>query len=234
LTYAAGAGNGRQEPSDTELHENTIRISQLDTRTAIPGKVLSFDAAKRTAKVEIQIQAVDVNPDTNEQTIADPVILQGIPVVQSFQNGGYLSFPLTVGDTGIVLTMDRDISNWKELGRPTRPRTFFLHNQASSVFIPGLLPNTKAQENPIEQAAAVFEAELIKLGKDASDEFVALGNSLLNFINSFISTYNSHTHILSGSADLATGTVTGSAVPTTDTQSAGNPATLLSSKVMVE
>ena len=105
------------------------------------GTIVSFDAAKQSAVVTINMKRV-ING-----VAGDYPLLLDVPVISLFGGAGYLTFPITAGDTCLVLFNDRDIDSWWTTGGasspPNSPR---LHDISDGIALVGIRPasNPKA------------------------------------------------------------------------------------------
>lgn len=79
--------------------------------THYPGKIISFDAVKQVAKVQVMREQYN-NTLYSMYTEYDFPILQDVPV-QFPQGGGYfLTFPVAAGDNCLLEFCDKGISHW--------------------------------------------------------------------------------------------------------------------------
>lgn len=131
-----------QFPWENPSLEAATSAAIMDTvrrlRTAIPGRVVSFDPDSQTAVVQPMIrmirsdgQGVDLPP------------LGDVPV--QFQRSSVFAFtaPIDPGDEGIIVIADRCIDGWWQSGQPSDPMDFRLHDLSDGMFIPGIssIPN---------------------------------------------------------------------------------------------
>lgn len=108
-------------------------------RTAMPGRVVSFDPSKQAAVIQPLIRLVK----TDGQGVDLPPL--GDVPVQFPEAGGFaFTFPIKAGDEGMVVVADRCIDGWWQSGQPSDPMDFRLHDLSDGMFIPGInsLPNT--------------------------------------------------------------------------------------------
>jgi len=103
------------------------------------GTIVSFDSAKQTASVQIAALAV-----FGDKTVAYPVLTQ-CPVFVPSGGTGCLTFPVSAGDSCLVLFNDRDIDNWYESGAVVAPNTARTHDLSDGLVIVGF----RHQANPI-------------------------------------------------------------------------------------
>ena len=107
--------------------------------TAMPGVLLSFDAAKMSAVVQVAIQArLRQNDEAGSISWVSISPLVDVPVV--FPNGGgfLLTFPLAAGDEGLVIFSSRCIDSWWQSGGTDNPQMDLrLHDLSDGFFLPG-------------------------------------------------------------------------------------------------
>lgn len=100
------------------------------------GKIVEFDAAKQTAKVQIQVKRIVWNKQVarpndaapNEPVIQSYPMLIGVPVFVYTGGGSYVTMPVKAGDTCLVHFGDRDIDLWFENGAELEPNTSRVHD----------------------------------------------------------------------------------------------------------
>lgn len=103
------------------------------------GTVQSFDSAKQTATVTInvlrQVPDLSVQPPVYK---AQPYpVLLDVPVFINSGGSGHLTFPITAGDTCLVLFNDRDMDNWFATGNTTTPNTGRVHDLSDGLALVG-------------------------------------------------------------------------------------------------
>lgn len=105
------------------------------------GSIVSYDPAKNTASLQIAMKRQLPN---NE--IIDYPVLQDCPVV--FLSGGqsYLSMPIGVGDSCLILFNDRDIDTWWATGESNIPNTPRAHSLSDAICLVGVRNQSNAQE----------------------------------------------------------------------------------------
>lgn len=108
------------------------------------GEIVSFDPVNQTAVVQIKFLKVlrGVNPIGNSGQSSDEVVsypqLVDVPVLILQGGGGSLTFPITPGDTGIVMFCDRDMDNWFNAGLMTVPNSNRIHDINDAVILIGI------------------------------------------------------------------------------------------------
>lgn len=103
--------------------------------TALPGRVVSFNPAKRTAEVQPTIQARVNNEDGSFAWVSMPLLVD-CPVV--FPAGGdlLLTFPLAPGDEVLVVFSSRCIDNWWKTGGIQTQAELRMHDLSDGFVIP--------------------------------------------------------------------------------------------------
>lgn len=173
----------QQQPDLDELLRTLARNIRLSIRTMVPASVVSYDAARQRAVVQVALLQVVriVDParvprnvltvtgrPPNAEAVLQPLQLVDIPVAFPRTNAGYITFPLVAGDTGELIVADRSLDQWLLKGLPTDPQLAFTHALKDSVFHPGLHPDTNPITPPTDAAATVVEGTQIKIGRAAA------------------------------------------------------------------
>ena len=149
--------NERIVPPDLKELFNR-RFSELSSRIncCSIGTIVSFDSTEQTAEVRLVFKRVikNYNPlpedtaidnQSTDITMDYPLLLR-CPVVILNGGGGYLTFPITKGDTCLILFCDRDIDNWlvSSSGDPTAPNTSRMHSLSDGIALVGVFSKAKS------------------------------------------------------------------------------------------
>jgi len=121
----------------TDAIQQMIENAIGNMNTHLPGKVISYDAAKNRAVVKPDLPKAIASGDD----LDSPQIVE-VPVVWSASNGGKSTFsmPLQPGD-GVLLTFQqRSIENWLD-GKNIMPDDPRQHDLSDCVAIPGCAAN---------------------------------------------------------------------------------------------
>lgn len=120
--------------------EEAIRLA-MDGRlarvwTALPAKVVSFDATKLTCVLQPTIQGkfTDTNGKLSDVTLPN---LLDCPVVFPGCAGFLLTLPLAAGDEGLVVFSSRCIDNWWAQGGVQSQFELRMHDLSDGFFMPG-------------------------------------------------------------------------------------------------
>src|SRR3990167_7506621 len=110
------------------------------------GTIESFDETDHTAVISVNFLRTlkggspIVSPDTNkaaDKLIEYPLLVR-CPVVFMFGGRSYLTFPITKGDTCLVIFCDRDIDIWFKTGQVVAPNTERLHDLNDGIALVGI------------------------------------------------------------------------------------------------
>lgn len=119
-----------------------IEAAQRRMWTAMPAKIVSFDATKGTASAQIMIKAIW----RDEKGVVSPVdmpVLLDCPV-QRFGGGDFvITAPISVGDECLVVFSSRAIDAWWQSGQASLPVEYRMHDLSDGFIIPGFqsVPN---------------------------------------------------------------------------------------------
>lgn len=165
-----------QDPELADLFRVALRGLKLSVRTHSVGTVVSYDPAKQTASVRVDalqvLKDLGVTPTSANPlpvSVQEPITLEDVPVGWPRTSSGYLTLPLSEGDTGELHVQDRSLDQWLQIGDSTDPVSAFIHNLADSVFHPNIHPSSDPITPPTDQTATVLEGDAIKLGRAAVD-----------------------------------------------------------------
>lgn len=117
----------------TQAIEETARAVVDEIHTALPGKIVSFNANKGIATVQPYGKFVT----SNGRELSYPRITE-VPVVFPFcqQNGVGMVFPVCSGDSCIIIVSEVELDEWRSGAESEGPLRFDL---TSAMAIPGLL-----------------------------------------------------------------------------------------------
>lgn len=162
------------EPTIQEVIADAIESRLLELHTAIPGKVISYDATTQTAEVAPVVQRAE--PAVNGSSTLTPLpSIPNVPV-QWPRGGGYaIHFPLAPGDHVLLVFSEAAIGHWRASGELAPPGDLRRHSLGYPVAIPGIAP----ESGPLTDAPAdegvltVPDGKVLRVGGAGAD-FVAL------------------------------------------------------------
>lgn len=162
------------KPTLAEVIRLAIESWGRDIHTALPGRVVSYDAAKQVADVLPVVK--DARPDSNGDTQHfDIPVIPNVPV--QWPRGGpfALHLPLAKGDHVILLFQESAIGQWRESGSVEEPGDLARFDISYPIAIPGIAPNAIPITDPGSENEAVLSVGdgTFRVGA-ASADFVAL------------------------------------------------------------
>ncbi len=147
----------------TQEIENTARAVLGDIHTALPGRIVSFDAVNNVAVIQPAGKFVT----SDRQELNYPQITE-VPVVFPFcpSAGVGLAFPLRTGDSCIVIISEVELDAWRNGAESEGSLRFDL---TSAMAIPGLLES--GSRNDLVKKAAELDA--LVLGASGTEVVVS-------------------------------------------------------------
>ena len=171
----------------------------LAIRTATVGTVTAYNPTTQEASIRVdhlevgkvmQQTAPGEDPnETNRVRVKAPIQLTAVPVFTYGSGDGesYLSFPITVGCTGMLAVLDRSRDTWvnRSASVAVDPVKSAIHSLSDCVFFPGLTPRAQRISPSASVTAAVLEAPAIKLGVNAGPTDTLIKSALLDALDAF-------------------------------------------------
>jgi len=143
-------------PEQAQIIRDAIDDALLDVHVALPGKVQSYNAATKTATIQIQLKRQIENTSGTFST-EDMPVLSNVPV-KFFQVGSFLlRMPVNEGDTGLIHFVEQNFGQWRATGKLCEPDDIGRHGLSGAVFVPGLVTDADAAKVVEDtQTGAVF------------------------------------------------------------------------------
>lgn len=188
----------RERWADTE---EALRVALDSLRasmwTAMPGIVVSFDAARVVASIKVAIGGVKFDA-SGKATATNYPLLEDVPVVFPHGGGGTLTFPIKPDDEVLLVFASRPIDAWWQSGGVQRPFNARTHDLSDAFAIPG--PMSQARKiGGISTTKAQFRSDDGQAVIDIDPASHAIG----------ITTTGNVTATAGGNASVqATGTIT--------------------------
>jgi Phage protein Gp138 N-terminal domain len=185
------------KPTLAEVIRLAVESWGRDIHTALPGRVVKYDAAKQVADVLPVIK--DARPDSDGDTQHfDIPVIPNVPV--QWPRGGQhaLHLPLAKGDHVLLVFQESAIGQWRETGDVEEPVDLARFDISYPIAIPGIAPNA----NPIADPGSDTEAVLsvgdgtFRVG-GASAEMVAIAKLVQQALDKIQQKFDAHTHIYS-------------------------------------
>lgn len=162
------------------------------------GTILGFDAAKQTARIQLNVRRVVYNKPQAlksglqlDPNFVDYPVLTDCPVFVHSGGGAVVTLPVTAGDSCLVFFGDRDIDNWFEAGGTAPPNSARMHSLSDAFALVGFRNKT----NPVSDYSTT-DAEIKNAGGKIqvaaklglSNEATSLLIALTDVMNTFTST----------------------------------------------
>jgi len=169
---------GTSKPTEADVVREAIRAQTALMHTSIPGRVESYDHTTQKATVRPTVRFRRIVNGAYETYI--PPAVGNVPVAFPKATGYSDTFPLTVGDTGLLVFQERSTDEWRATANPDSdpqdPRRFDL---ADAMFIPcQTSPASPIGASGLDAAARVLEAPTLLLGDSTATSFVALATAV--------------------------------------------------------
>lgn len=123
--------------TDIQQMREIIDRAMLRINTAIPGKIVSFDASKQTASVLPAI-ATRTYIDDAVEYLAPPVIINAPIVFPYAATSGFgITLPISSGDPCLIVFSQRAIDNWADRGdiQPPEDAIASRHHSMTDAFV---------------------------------------------------------------------------------------------------
>lgn len=201
----------QEEITQAELLDMFLEQFARELHKAMPCKVEAYDSNAQTVDVVPALNRSVPDGDGNYITEKLPK-LSAIPVVFPRCGQFGITFPIAVGDYGLIVVCDRNIGAWRLTGNQGDPGDLGMHTLDGAVFIPGFFPDSKPAQSAdpnnmvIGSDSNAASQIVIKPGGEidagsGATNYVAMADKVLSQLSSIasgISTILSHTHAVSG------------------------------------
>ena len=159
-----------------------------DLHTALPGKIVRYDASTQKADVQLLIKERYADESGATQARELPVI-PAVPVQFPGAGGYRITFPVANNDTGLVIFSEASLDKWLVSGGTVDPSDDRRHDLTDAVFLPGLrdfghalgsAPTDRATFGKDDGLQIHISPSLVTVGSNspADLEFAALGDAL--------------------------------------------------------
>ena len=189
------------KPSEHEVLLEGIRGQMARIHTALPGVVVSYDAASQTATVKPAFKFAYKDPSGDGSVKRyEPNAISNVPVAFPGAGDFSITWDLAAGDEVLLIFAERSLDEWRSLGgsshEPSDLRRFDLSDAIA-------YPDTRSPANAMgadayAAGALVVGAPEVRLGSSAAAEFVALRNLVETELNRIWTTLATHTHPVPG------------------------------------
>lgn len=209
-----------------------VRLSAV--HTAMPARVVAVNIQAQTVDVQPLLMRVEIDDEGNESTVSQPQV-SSVPLLMPRCATAFISMPVAVDDVVLLVCAERSIDRWYMQGGEVDPGDTAMHDLSDAFAIPGVFPQAQALTDAHAQDIVIgFNGGgnvrvkpngEVHLGQENPSDFVALAtathdaiDALRTTVNSLVTAYNTHTHLVSTTGTAAA--QTGTAAPTTGTATA--------------
>jgi hypothetical protein len=220
-----------------EAHINRLidqRLRQM--QTAFPAEVVDFNQSESTVTVKPLFIETWRGPgdvrtketiENDEDAYVENVLVM-FPRASTFR----VTFPITAGDTGLVVCTKFSLDRFRDGGGMSDPGDLRKFTMSGSVFFPvNLTPDADPLDGSESGSTDIY------LGEGATGDYLALKkdvDDIKSFIDNFQSTYNAHTHTAGALKDSVSGACTGLTGTASSHQSSESYTPTYSADVKVE
>ncbi len=217
-----------------------IKTALRSSRSALPGRIVSYDSVTQAAEVEIQLEIPLMKLDgRNEvkrgQHEYEPLpTLHGVPVGHPRGGGFFVHFPMVKGDFVWVMFSDLSMDEFTRTGTVSKPVDIRSHElfpyalPASDPSLPNKLPILPAPLPSDELVIGREGGSEIRFKQNdevhiaGGDDFLSLAAKVLTELQSIKTDFDLHTH---------TGVTTGPGVSGTPVVPLTTPSSVAAAKV---
>jgi hypothetical protein len=205
-----------------QIINRAVDVRLADLHTAMPARVLRYDAELQQVDVQPLIKVVYENEDGEQVSEALPVIVN-VPVMFPSAGGFHITFPVKAGDedgdTVCVLCSEASLDKWLTQGGLVDPIDPRRHHLSDAVAVLGLRDFAHALSDvPVDamsmgkQGGPVIHIDgtKVKIGSAEETELepAGLGQSIQTALNNLANAIATHTHTVTVAVAGASGTGT--------------------------
>lgn len=149
-----------QNPSIETFISMMLEQRLAELHTALPGRIVRYDAQKQQADVEPLIQRKFL---VTSQIVTLPVV-SNVPIVHPRSASAIIHVPVKVGDVVLLVFAERSVDRWLEQGGLTDPGDARKHSLSDAFAIPGGYPFKDAL--PVADEDAITISGTVRLGQN--------------------------------------------------------------------
>jgi hypothetical protein len=192
-----------RDPSLTGLLEAHAEVMLDNVNVMLPGKVVSYDAAKQTAVVQPLVKKRHLAEDGEGLVAEDMPPIHGCPVEFCGPARGRITWPVAAGDSCEIRFASASLARWAALapGTPVDPGDDRRHDLSDAVCFVGLhSPGAPPTDAPTDAVVIhVSGGVAIKLGSSGAAQAAVLGNTyrtaediMINALKVFVAAVSTH------------------------------------------
>lgn len=131
---------------DEEMIRSAIDQAMTRMWTSAPGRVVSYNAQKQTASIQITVKSFVKQPDGSQKAVDLP-ILEEVPVQFPGAGGQTMTFPVKAGDEVVVMFMSRASDAQQQSGGDQQASDASTHGLSHPRAMLGFRSNPRALQN---------------------------------------------------------------------------------------
>lgn len=139
---------------DEEMIRSAIDQAMTRMWTSAPGRVVSYNAAKQTASIQVTVKSFVKQPDGSQKAVDLP-ILEEVPVQFPGAGGQTMTFPVKAGDECVIMFMSRASDAQQQSGGDQQPSDASTHGLSHPRAMLGFRSNPRALQNVSTDATEV-------------------------------------------------------------------------------
>lgn len=195
---------------NTTLQDLLARFREsmvADLHTALPGKIVKYDESTQKADVQPLIKERYTDESGAQQSRELPVI-PAVPVQFPGAGGYRITFPVAVGDTGLIMFAEASLDKWLVSGGTVDPAEERRHDLTDAIFLPGLrdfghaltsAPTDRATFGKDDGLQIHVDGSKIRIGSNSPIDLekAVCGDTLWNYLTSLaglVAWLATHTH----------------------------------------
>lgn len=205
-------------PGFAEVIRNSLEGRISTVHTSLPAVVTAYDENKQRCSVQPLIKNSFLDEEGTRQIESFPIV-NGVPVVFPGGGGFRATFPISDGSlsiegqtvpatTGLLIFSERSMDTWLSgHGQLVDPEIDQLHDLSDGIFLAGLNPfGAPLSSCPASHATigadsgvqAHFHRQIIALGDESGNDFVALAQKVISDFNDLKSHFSAVEGVLTG------------------------------------
>lgn len=163
-------------PGLADVIREAVESLSLRMHTSLPGVIKEWDPSTQCASVQPAVQT-SVRDLAGRHIFETLPLIYDVPVMFPRTLAGYITFPIQVGDTGLLVFPELDPAQWRYADPSAAPRSAGdqrRHDISGAVFLPGLYQQAYAIDDFDGTAVVISSETVVKMGDPTATEFVAL------------------------------------------------------------
>jgi len=178
-------------PTLTETLRRVLSARLLAVNTSIPARVETFDRATQTISAQPLVRMSYRDETGARRTEALPIVTS-VPVVY-FGAGDYSdTFPLTKGDTVLLMFAQSSLDKWLDRGGLVDPADDRRFSLTDGIAIPGLRSRRDALDDDATASdARVLSGPEIRIGGASGTEPTIMGETFLDALDTLLTAVSS-------------------------------------------